>query len=498
MADNRLTTEFTPAVPMPTAATPTTATEPPIAPPTHHGVSGSFGEPSLSWEEVFEQAPSNMLPSLGQQFKNLYQAVRHPVETGKALGGIAAGGIQSLIPGEQDYESNWESFVDGLVERYGSVDAFKRTLATDPAGVMIDLSSIVFPAAQTARLPRMAKVASMLDPVSATLTVARKTGGAIIPKWVPSLFYESAIKMSKTIPKRQRVKLVNKALEKQIMPMYRGLYKLDTLIKSLDTKVNDIIDKSFNVNRQIPIDDLFKDFNKLRDQIKRTSSEPLKGARVFTAVENEIRKANKQLGRTTLTLKEAQTMKQQIYKEMEKEYKRIGHSPVRAEARVAVARNLKLAIEEIVPEVKKLNKEEGVMIALHKELSDTAQNIRKRDFLTIGTTVKAAGGGAMFGPGGALVGLTLGLLDSQPLLKAKLGLVMHRLKEKGIRVRPTLLGTRLGLYQAGRIEPEPELSTTFQPQSYRPFVNGPETILQSPRGDHIMTGPGEHVFKPKP
>ena len=48
-----------------------------------------------------------------------------------------------------------------------------------------------------------------------------------------------------------------------------------------------------------------------------------------------------------------------------------------------------------------------------------------------------------------LAGVALGILDL-PYVKSKIATVLYRLKEKGIKVRPTPTAIRLGLFQTGR------------------------------------------------
>jgi hypothetical protein len=65
-----------------------------------------------------------------------------------------------------------------------------------------------------------------------------------------------------------------------------------------------------------------------------------------------------------------------------------------------------------------------------------------------------SGIGYMFGgPEGAAIGtvlgFSLGVFDT-PQVKAKVALVMNRLREKGITIRPTTAAIKLGLYQTGR------------------------------------------------
>src|SRR6266496_3166866 len=57
-----------------------------------------------SWADVAGQAAENILPSAQRFGSDLMNVVQHPKETGKALLKAAAGGVEKLIPGEQEHE----------------------------------------------------------------------------------------------------------------------------------------------------------------------------------------------------------------------------------------------------------------------------------------------------------------------------------------------------------------------------------------------------------
>jgi hypothetical protein len=141
---------------------------------------------SLDWGDVPGQAAKNFLPSLGQMGSDMYQAVRHPVQTAEALGSVAGGvaakaGIGNMDQGPADAVGKF------FADRYGSEEGFKRALAEDPAGVLSDLGTVLtLGGGAAARAPGVAgkvagvvgKVGEIVDPVSASL----KVGGAVVRK----------------------------------------------------------------------------------------------------------------------------------------------------------------------------------------------------------------------------------------------------------------------------------------------------------------------------
>lgn len=68
-------------------------------------------------------------------------AIMHPYETAKALGNVALGGAQKLIPGEQADEQAFDALTTFFKDRYGSTDAILNTIQTDPVGFLGDLST---------------------------------------------------------------------------------------------------------------------------------------------------------------------------------------------------------------------------------------------------------------------------------------------------------------------------------------------------------------------
>ena len=96
----------------------------------------------LEWKDVPVEAFKN-IPSSSLEFgKNIWQAIRHPVQTAKAVGGIALGGAQKLIPGEQGSEQTFDQTVEFFKERYSGVENLKNTIANDPIGFLSDISVI--------------------------------------------------------------------------------------------------------------------------------------------------------------------------------------------------------------------------------------------------------------------------------------------------------------------------------------------------------------------
>lgn len=124
----------------------------------------------------------------GQFVKDVTGALKDPVGTAKALGGLGLGAAQKLIPGEQAQEPIVDSLADFYVQRYGSVEQALDTLNTDPVGFASDVSMFltggggaVAAAGKAGKLGKVAKAGQAISRAGAAidpLTVATKAAGS--------------------------------------------------------------------------------------------------------------------------------------------------------------------------------------------------------------------------------------------------------------------------------------------------------------------------------
>lgn len=124
------------------------------------------------------EALQNLGPSMVQFGKNVVGAVTSPVETVQGLGRVAYGAAQHAFPNapllkpealgvspETAERSKQEAsaLAEGYRQRYGGTQNVLHTLATDPVGMMSDVSAVVNPAATAAgAIPQAGKLASVL------------------------------------------------------------------------------------------------------------------------------------------------------------------------------------------------------------------------------------------------------------------------------------------------------------------------------------------------
>ena len=161
-----------------------------------------YGE--MRVDQVLSQAGRNLVPSSARLIGDLFQAVTSPIDTVTSLSQVIGGGLRKGLrnlgvdmDGRPDSEQMFDSVVDGMAEKYGTADGFKKALATDPASILADLSVLLTGGASAvartavtgSRTANVAKgvsnVATKLDPVALVAPVigkgVTKTVGVVAP-----------------------------------------------------------------------------------------------------------------------------------------------------------------------------------------------------------------------------------------------------------------------------------------------------------------------------
>jgi hypothetical protein len=148
----------------------------------------------LTAGEVATGALVNLPSSTFNLVKGLYEAVTSPVKTVKGILDIGAGGLQNLLPekfvkfiGEDKASREVANQVGQFYsDRYGSIEGAKRAFATDPAGVMADLSTFLTGGATLAPkggalATKLSKAAAMVDPIQITAKGVAAAGRSVAP-----------------------------------------------------------------------------------------------------------------------------------------------------------------------------------------------------------------------------------------------------------------------------------------------------------------------------
>jgi len=153
-----------------------------------------FAPKKRSWMDVAGESFSSIPKSAAALATGAFEAITDPLQTARGMGQMVVGGAQKLM-GDPYFESDSAKAVrmqgikalsaggDYLKNRFGSEEAIKNTLATDPVGAAADLSLLFTGggslAARTPMLTRAApvlrKAASITDPINLAGKAAGKT-----------------------------------------------------------------------------------------------------------------------------------------------------------------------------------------------------------------------------------------------------------------------------------------------------------------------------------
>lgn len=137
---------------------------------------------------TFLQAITNV-PSSAKKFaKDVITPFLSPIQTAKDLGSLGSSVVNLIIPGEQGNEQIAKEVGNFFVQRYGSLENIKKTFATDPIGMLSDVSIILTGGAALA--PKGGQVASIVSK-AAKITDPVKIGskGASLVGELPTQFF---------------------------------------------------------------------------------------------------------------------------------------------------------------------------------------------------------------------------------------------------------------------------------------------------------------------
>lgn len=142
----------------------------------------SAGEVAMSALKSTPQSAVNLATDIAQP-------IIHPIETATNIGNIGKGVLQKLgIMGGKDAEPYADAVGKFLVDRYGSGEAIKKTIATDPVGMAADIATVLSGGElAAARAPGVVgkagqvagAVGRAVDPLSAVGAAVKGVGKAV-------------------------------------------------------------------------------------------------------------------------------------------------------------------------------------------------------------------------------------------------------------------------------------------------------------------------------
>lgn len=134
----------------------------------------------------------NVPHSAGEFAKGIYQAVRHPLDTGMTALDAAAGGLQNLMPesvvkaADSPNAERARTTADAIghfyKQRYGSAEGFAKAIETDPVGVLADVSTVVTGGGTlAAKVPGLLKAGEAVANAGKAMAPLNVVGAAIKP-----------------------------------------------------------------------------------------------------------------------------------------------------------------------------------------------------------------------------------------------------------------------------------------------------------------------------
>ena len=131
-------------------------------------------------QNAFFQALKNIPSSSKQLFNDIITPLLSPVQTAKDLTALGHSIINVARPGEQGNEELARAVGNFFKDRYGGLDNIKETFATDPMGMLSDVSVIFTGGSMLpGKVGKISNIASVADPVNvATQGVKLASQGA--------------------------------------------------------------------------------------------------------------------------------------------------------------------------------------------------------------------------------------------------------------------------------------------------------------------------------
>jgi len=431
--------------------------QPSVKPPTQAPVQSPVQpEPDygkMQWGDVITQSMLNIPESATQMGKDIATTVMHPIQTIKALKNVVVGAVQKGMEGEQAEEQYFDALVDFYTDRYGSIEGFKKAVAKDPIGVLSDGAGFLIPGGMavkglgtTSKVKALAKLGKVTEKVGAAMDIpmqalqtGTKVAGLAIPKTVPVGIYEKAVKLSSRIKPDARARIVQTALDENIVPSLKGLDKLRAKLTVTNKEISDLIDRAQQTGQKIPLKRLQYGLKDLHNQARSLSPKATEAQAQLKKITKDMYEMNRRLGMKGYTPTEVQALKQSIYKELTKYYENVKHTPMSQKVYLQIAKNARESLEDIFPELIGLNKQYGDYKDLIKALEEPISRLRNNTLegLTpfLPPAIGAVGGGATGAAAGTALGLTMAVYKN-PAVQAKFAVLANQLRKRGISLGP--------------------------------------------------------------
>lgn len=395
------------------------------------------------------EAITNIPKDTAEVLKNIYNAIRHPMEVAKGLTNIAVGGAEKVVPGQQDKEVNFDAFAKSIYDSYGTWDNFSDSLVKAPVQTFMDLSglfagsSAVMKAGKIKGSGAVRKAGRQLEPFT---TVAEK--GVDMSKSMikehPENWMKQVLKIEPDAPQYHVDRVVDTALREGYIPTRESLDRLKSEITDTTRKMDEIVDK-IPPGASVDIDVMLQP---LQDAMQKAQKSGYKGEHMAELNKlydnymnqpqfNTVTLPNGQVTRR-IPMKDAVQLKKQIHADLEAVMQKQGS--LSEEALKGVSRQINDATHAMFPELKGLGQKNKELIDLQNYINARINNLSQKDLAAAGTLGYAVGGGK-----GAIAAFILRSLLRADVYKAKLARAMYNARVTPTNIKGKKLTPRLSI-----------------------------------------------------
>jgi len=360
----------------------------------------------------FKEMAGNVPSSGIQAGKDIYNMVRHPIDTASTIRDMGQGLLEKAIPG--DYSTEYTQMVDqvgeGISNRYGSLDKARETVINDPVGVALDVGT---------------------GGLSATAAALKATNLAskAIPKKLPRNMLADSLRVRPGINIDVKERIIDTMLKEGIRPTTDGIAAAKNVITDINTKIDEII-KNAPDGTFFDRDVVLKYVEKVRSDLTGKVAKGAENQGIIDKMVDDF-KAHFDTLKTgdRFTPEELQTFKKNIYQEInwDTNISLPGNATMKS-----FGKSAREQIETVDPKIKPLNAREGSVIEVMDELPSMATKMANYRSVGMDLGLKTGSGAAIdFATGMPGLGTAMGFLSGiygHPRVKSNLAYTLEALR----------------------------------------------------------------------
>lgn len=331
----------------------------------------------------FGKSVENFMPSLMAAGGDLAHAVMNPIDTATAVGNLALSGGANLAQEFVDLTGSdyqvpnqeaGEAFAGMLDERYGSMDALKTTAMNDPAGLLMDLSSVFTGGGSAvAKVGGQAtkvgnainKAGNVIDPLTGVVKAPTAVVEGVLGEPISHKLYGSAFKPTTGLKPEVREQLIQDGIDLRAKPTLRSTKKIEKERKKVQKKREKVLDEAAELGRLVDESELYVNIDDVRAQYAPPRPSSTYAPQIIDDVVDEVSQGIFNNGGRKLTIEEINDIKMDLDETINyKKSNRSGESnanrgDIDEKARKAIANAARQIIYKHAPDLDPLNQQYG-------------------------------------------------------------------------------------------------------------------------------------------